>query len=539
MANADVAVDWQVSTSDTFATLVASGHGHRPLRRRALGARGRGRAGRRRRLLLPVPRAGPHLAGRPHPHHARDRRLRPRPRRWRSRPARTTRRATTPRTGGWPRTSPDLVLHLGDYIYEGGAAPARVRQHVGAEIVSLADYRRRYAQYKSDPDLQAAHAAAPWLVGAGRPRGREQLRRHGARRQHPGADRRAVDRPADRRLPGVLREHAAAAGVRRRAATASRCTAGSAGAGWPPSTCSTPGSSATTRPAATAGRCAPTPTWPRAASPARAQEAWLLDGLGPALRHLGHHRPAGVLRPPVRRDGRGQHGRLGRLPRLARPDPARLAASAACATRWCSPATCTGPGPTTSRPTTPTRTRRRSAPSWSARRSRSGGDGSGATTIPNVGHQPAPAVLLRPPRLRRAPRSARAQIQADFRAVATVTEHGAAGRPRCGRSPSSTAGPACRPCREHHDEPCSSPARCVVAVPACSPAADAAPPSRPGHRPTASPPATRTCRAVATNRNGHVAVVWEDDRDGTEPRRRRPLRDLPAAVPQRRQPRTS
>ncbi|WP_203716912.1 alkaline phosphatase D family protein [Asanoa siamensis] len=58
---------------------------------------------------------------------------------------------------------PDLVLHLGDYIYEGGVGSG-VRQHVGAEIVSLADYRRRYALYKSDPDLQAAHQAAPWLV---------------------------------------------------------------------------------------------------------------------------------------------------------------------------------------------------------------------------------------------------------------------------------------------------------------------------------------------------------------------------------------
>jgi alkaline phosphatase D len=59
---------------------------------------------------------------------------------------------------------PDLVLHLGDYIYEGPGKPDHVRQHLGAEIVSLADHRRRYAQYKSDPDLQAAHAAAPWLV---------------------------------------------------------------------------------------------------------------------------------------------------------------------------------------------------------------------------------------------------------------------------------------------------------------------------------------------------------------------------------------
>jgi alkaline phosphatase D len=58
---------------------------------------------------------------------------------------------------------PDLVLHLGDYIYEGGVGSG-VRQHVGAEIVSLADYRRRYALYKSDPDLQTAHQMAPWLV---------------------------------------------------------------------------------------------------------------------------------------------------------------------------------------------------------------------------------------------------------------------------------------------------------------------------------------------------------------------------------------
>ncbi|MFI6068746.1 alkaline phosphatase D family protein [Micromonospora sp. NPDC051227] len=60
--------------------------------------------------------------------------------------------------------NPGLILHLGDYIYEGGVGSSTVRQHIGAEIVSLADYRRRYALYKSDPDLQAAHAAAPWLV---------------------------------------------------------------------------------------------------------------------------------------------------------------------------------------------------------------------------------------------------------------------------------------------------------------------------------------------------------------------------------------
>lgn len=61
---------------------------------------------------------------------------------------------------------PDLVLHLGDYHYEGAAAASRtrVRDHVGPETMTLAGYRQRYAQYKTDPDLQAAHAAAPWLV---------------------------------------------------------------------------------------------------------------------------------------------------------------------------------------------------------------------------------------------------------------------------------------------------------------------------------------------------------------------------------------
>ncbi|MFG2005593.1 alkaline phosphatase D family protein [Spirillospora sp. NPDC048911] len=64
---------------------------------------------------------------------------------------------------------PDLILHLGDYQYEykkgtytipGG----NVRDHEGPETVTLANYRQRHAQYKSDLDLQAAHAAAPWLV---------------------------------------------------------------------------------------------------------------------------------------------------------------------------------------------------------------------------------------------------------------------------------------------------------------------------------------------------------------------------------------
>jgi alkaline phosphatase D len=63
---------------------------------------------------------------------------------------------------------PDLVLHLGDFIYEygGGAevAEGRVRTHGSPEIVTLDDYRDRYALYLGDADLRSARAACPWAV---------------------------------------------------------------------------------------------------------------------------------------------------------------------------------------------------------------------------------------------------------------------------------------------------------------------------------------------------------------------------------------
>jgi alkaline phosphatase D len=58
----------------------------------------------------------------------------------------------------------DLVVHLGDYIYESSWGRDHVRSHGAAEPITLEDYRNRYALYKGDPDLQAAHAAHPWLV---------------------------------------------------------------------------------------------------------------------------------------------------------------------------------------------------------------------------------------------------------------------------------------------------------------------------------------------------------------------------------------
>uniref|UniRef100_UPI003158099C alkaline phosphatase D family protein n=1 Tax=Sphingomonas sp. ACRSK TaxID=2918213 RepID=UPI003158099C len=68
----------------------------------------------------------------------------------------------------------DFLFHYGDYIYEYAPAPplrmlrgrpfSPVRRHLGGETYSLADYRLRYAQVKTDPDLQRAHAACAWFV---------------------------------------------------------------------------------------------------------------------------------------------------------------------------------------------------------------------------------------------------------------------------------------------------------------------------------------------------------------------------------------
>jgi alkaline phosphatase D len=68
-----------------------------------------------------------------------------------------------------------FVYHYGDYIYEYRGDPVRpgrgeggiftpVRQHAGQLLYSLDDYRLRYAQYKTDADLQRAHAAHAFFM---------------------------------------------------------------------------------------------------------------------------------------------------------------------------------------------------------------------------------------------------------------------------------------------------------------------------------------------------------------------------------------
>ncbi|MEO7954683.1 MAG: alkaline phosphatase D family protein [Polaromonas sp.] len=60
--------------------------------------------------------------------------------------------------------NPDMVLFLGDYIYEYPNSKTSVRPASGGWVLTLDDYRQRHALYKSDADLQAMHRACPWLL---------------------------------------------------------------------------------------------------------------------------------------------------------------------------------------------------------------------------------------------------------------------------------------------------------------------------------------------------------------------------------------
>jgi alkaline phosphatase D len=64
---------------------------------------------------------------------------------------------------------PAFLIHVGDYIYEYGtdvyrAPGGNVRHHVGPETMTLADYRRRYGQYHTDPDLLEARRLIPFIT---------------------------------------------------------------------------------------------------------------------------------------------------------------------------------------------------------------------------------------------------------------------------------------------------------------------------------------------------------------------------------------
>lgn len=65
---------------------------------------------------------------------------------------------------GIAREDLDFVVHLGDYIYEGGPTGGGLRDHNTPDPHTVGDYRKRHALYKGDPSLREAHAAHPWFL---------------------------------------------------------------------------------------------------------------------------------------------------------------------------------------------------------------------------------------------------------------------------------------------------------------------------------------------------------------------------------------
>jgi alkaline phosphatase D len=173
MPMAPIAVEWQVASDDRFGTIVAKGNAvarpelahavhvevagllpDRPYWYRFSVGRERSTAGRARTLPLPGARLDALRFGVVGCQNYEDGLF----------------------TAYRHLAAEDLafVFHYGDYVYEGRSSPLPtgydgrprrfVRAHDGQMLYDIDDYRRRYAQYKLDPDLQAAHAAAPWFA---------------------------------------------------------------------------------------------------------------------------------------------------------------------------------------------------------------------------------------------------------------------------------------------------------------------------------------------------------------------------------------
>ena len=212
MPMANVEVGWEIARDRAFRTIVTQGHGGGAAGARAQRARrgGRARAGPRILVSLPLRRRG--QPDRAHQDGARRGRRRRSDCASPSAAAATTRPATSPRSGASRRgaisTSSSTPATTSTRAAPTPASnPAVVRQHRGDEIYTLVDYRNRYALYKSDPDLRAAHASAPFIV---------TWDDHEVDNDYAGDMRRGrhaaggVPAAPRRRVSGVLRDHAAA-----------------------------------------------------------------------------------------------------------------------------------------------------------------------------------------------------------------------------------------------------------------------------------------------------------------------------------------
>ena len=159
----DVAVTWELADDESFTSVVGTGRGRSRSSRR--GAQRARRRRRRRPVVLPLPHRGVDEPDRPG-------RARRRPIRLSSgsprRAASTTRPGTSRPTPTSPRGRPDLVVFLGDFIYEYGGQNLGgdvVRSHGSGETFTLDEYRQRYALLpRPTPSCRQRVAVCPWLV---------------------------------------------------------------------------------------------------------------------------------------------------------------------------------------------------------------------------------------------------------------------------------------------------------------------------------------------------------------------------------------
>ena len=149
----------------------------------------------------------------------------------------------------------DLVLHLGDYIYEYDPHSRFAdRNHTTPDtpgldqLLTLSDYRNRHAQYKLDPALQAAHRAFPWVLTGTTTRWRTTTPTWWTRSPTPGRGgrsrrgSRSSGRTRTRRTTSTCRSARRTTWARRTSGSTAGCGSG----GWRSSPCSTPGSTAPT-----------------------------------------------------------------------------------------------------------------------------------------------------------------------------------------------------------------------------------------------------------------------------------------------------
>jgi hypothetical protein len=252
---------------------------------------------------------------------------------------------------------PDLVLFLGDYIYE-YATPKNTtglaRTHTLRHASTLADFRDRYALHKSDPALQAAHAACPWAVTWDDHEVQNDYA--GPRQGQPGRCR-GLPGPAQRSLAGVLRKHAPACSQPGGRPTLDRLQVyrrlrwgrlaqvhlldTRQHRQW--QACRKPGRQRAGLPRAPARLRRPGRPRPQPAGPC----AGAVAGCGPGRRCTARPHPLEraraanpVLAPPLPL-GRGLHRQLGRLPRRPRAPAAVTGSATHRATACCWAATST------------------------------------------------------------------------------------------------------------------------------------------------------------------------------------------------------